>query len=623
MLRRAVGSGLSRPFRANDELRSAALGAVRCFADDHPDPDRKVFSEVSRSYRGQKFPDFIHSWGRGPYAYLGAGLTGAAGFAITSGASPLWALPVLGYWYRGYHDMKSEDSVLANFPVLGWCRYIALNMRGEIQQYFIETDTSGKPFSFAQRATVYQRSKNLNDTSAFGTIRDVYSEGYEYLTHSMWPKVVDPEHLRVTIGQGSCREPYSASRLNISAMSYGALSSNAVLALNRGAAHGNFYHNTGEGAISDWHLQAGGDIVWNVGTGYFGCRSAEGGFCPTKYAEKVALPQVKMTEVKLSQGAKPAHGGMLPAGKITEEIARIRGVPMGQDVHSPPMHSAFSTPVELMEFMAKLREISGKPVGFKLCVGCPTETMSLIRAAQQTGLPPDFITVDGGEGGTGAAPKEFSNSVGTPMRAAVVFVHDALVAAGLRKQVKLIVSGKILTGTDMVRVFAMGGDVCNAARSFLFSLGCIQALQCNTNKCPTGITTQNPRLVKGLVVEEKWKRVYLYHKNTVHNMAELVGACGVDNPTHVRREKMWRRVNQEERINYLKIYPRAVPGSLLKGKAREELQSAWDDAGMLNDFFAGKVEDKPVYMQNIGPDFGICEGDEQSWKEPGLDTHHR
>jgi len=394
--------------------------------------------------------------------------------------------------------------------------------------------------------------------------------------------------------------------LNISAMSYGALSSNAILALNKGAAYGNFSHNTGEGAISDWHLQPGGDLVWNVGTGYFGCRTADGQFDEKLFAEKAALPQVKMIEVKLSQGAKPAHGGMLPGSKITEEIARIRNVPMGQDVHSPPTHNAFRTPTELMHFMARLREVCGKPVGFKFCVGCPTETMALIRAAQATGLPPDFITVDGAEGGTGAAPKEFSNSVGTPLRDGLTFVHDALVGAGIRDRVAVIASGKIVTGKDMIRAFAMGADCCNAARSFLFSLGCIQALQCNTNKCPTGITTQNPELVKGLVVEEKWQRVYLYHRRTVQNMADVVGATGVENPTHVRREVMIRQVGQDLRKSYLQLYPRETPGSLLVDKGRQINQDYWDDAGLLLDQMDGKTINRagrvgPPYLTETPP----------------------
>jgi len=551
------------------------------------DPEQQKFEQVTRSFRAQRFPDFIHSWGRGPFAYLGCAMSAGAGYAVFIGHSPIWVVPVLGYWYRGYYDMKSEDSILANFPVLGWVRYICQNLRAEIQQYFIESDTSGTPFNNLQRSTVYQRSKNLNDTSAFGTQKNVYDDGYEYVAHSMWPKVVKEKAMRFTIGSQSCRQPYSASRLNISAMSYGALSSNAILALSKGAAHGNFYHNTGEGAISDWHLLGGADLVWNIGTGYFGCRTEDGNFCEKKFAEKAALPNVAMLEVKLSQGAKPAHGGMLPASKITDEIARIRGVPFGQDVHSPPTHKAFGNPVELMHFMAKLREISGKPVGFKICVGCPTEMLALIRAAHETGLPPDFITIDGGEGGTGAAPKEFSDSVGLPLRGALALVHDALVGAGLKGRVTLIASGKIASGMDMVRAFAVGADVCNSARAFLFSLGCIQALQCNTNKCPTGITTQNPHLVQGLVVEEKWKRAFLFQKNTIKNMAELVGAVGCDSPSNMRREKLFRRVSQIDRQSYLDIYPREVPGSLLDGTAGKVLQKHWDDGGDLLKYFAG------------------------------------
>lgn len=606
MLRRLsyAARGYSPPLPAT---RWIASSGVRL----HADPEQKKFSDVSRSYRGQNFPDFIHKWGRRPFGYFGAALTAGSGFAIAAhGWNPVWAVPVVGYWLRGYWDIKSEDSVLANFPVLGWFRYVCQNIRPEIQQYFIEKNTEGAPFTWEQRSIVYQRSKNLNDTGAFGTQEDVYAEGYEHLRHSLWPKEVKPEALRFMIGAQSCRQPYSASRLNISAMSYGALSKNAVLALNRGAEHGSFYHNTGEGAISDWHLEPGGDLVWNIGTGYFGCRDPEtGGFNAELFAEKAALPQVKMVEVKLSQGAKPAHGGMLPASKITPEIARIRGVPMDKDVHSPPTHSAFRTPAELMKFMAKLREISGKPVGFKLCVGCPTEFVALVRAAQETGMPPDFITIDGAEGGTGAAPREFSNSVGSPMRASLLLAHDTLVGAGIRHRVALIVSGKIVSGFDMARAFAMGADVCNSARAFLFSLGCIQALQCNSNKCPTGITTQNPELVKGLVVEEKWKRVYLFHKSTIQNMAEVVGAAGVDDPTHFPREKIVRRITMEKRSSYLEMYPRVEPNCLLAGQGPEMHQRLWDDSELLLQQLEGQTPlrpgrggppylyDQPAYLQ--------------------------
>jgi len=590
------------------------LGSIRFFSDR---PENKEFSNVSRTFSPQQFPDIVHAWGRTPFMFCGLGMTAAASYAFAVGGSPIWLAVTAGYWVRGYWDITSEDSVLANFPVLGWVRYICQNLRGEIHQYFIETDKSGRPFNILQRSTVYQRSKNNNDTSAFGTVENVYEEGYEYLSHSMWPKKVKEESLRMTIGSKSCREPYSASRLNISAMSYGALSKNAILALNKGCAHGGFYHNTGEGAISDWHLAPGGDLVWNIGTGYFGCRTDDGNFDEKLFTEKAAQSSVKMIEVKLSQGAKPAHGGMLPGSKITPEIARIRNVPMGQDVHSPPTHSAFTTPRELMHFMAKLREISGKPVGFKLCVGCPTETMALIRAASETGLPPDFITVDGGEGGTGAAPKEFTNSVGMPMRGGLTFVHDAMVGAGLRHKVTLIVSGKIVTGKDMVRAFAMGADVCNAARSFLFSLGCIQALQCNTNKCPTGITTQNPELVKGLVVESKWQRVYLYHKNTIKNMAEVVGATGVDSPSNVRRENYNRRVTQDVLKTYLQIYPRETPGAFHEGKGMMLYQDYWDDAGLLLDQLEGKEIPRegrvgPPYLNTVAPYVAWAEKQEQA-----------
>ena len=478
-----------------------------------------------------------------------------------------WSLVVVGPLLAlGVYDYtQSRHSILRNFPVIGHIRYLLEMIRPEIYQYFVESDTAGVPFDRAQRSIVYQRAKAEPDTVPFGTLEDVYRVGYEWVNHSLAPVHVEPDTMRITIGGPDCKEPYSASLLNVSAMSYGSLSGNAILALNSGAKIGNFAHNTGEGGVSPYHLAGGGDVVWQIGTGYFGCRTDDGLFCPDTYAEQVAHPHIKMVELKLSQGAKPGHGGILPAAKLTPEIAEIRKVPMGRDVLSPPGHSAFSTPIELLEFIAKLRELSGaKPVGFKLCVGKRREFLAVCKAMVETGITPDFITVDGGEGGTGAAPLEFTNSIGAPLIDGLIFVHNALVGLGVRRHIRVISSGKITSGFGMVKRLAVGADLCNAARAMMMAVGCIQALKCNTNHCPVGVATQDERLMQGLVVADKKQRVANYHHATIESLSEMIGAMGISHPQRLRRWHIMRRISPIETKHYGEIFDYLTPGSLLK-----------------------------------------------------------
>ena len=483
--------------------------------------------------------------------------------------SILWLFVIiLPMVYVGVADMiQTRQAIRRNFPVAGRLRYIMEDLRPKIYQYFIESDTNGRPFNRINRSVIYQRAKKEIDTTPFGTQLNVYDDNYEWLSHSMG--ALDMHHIkelpRVTVGGPDCMQPYSASVFNVSAMSYGSLSKNAVLALNEGARIGKFAHNTGEGGVSDYHLEGGGDLIWQIGTGYFGCRYPDGRFNPERFAAKAAFPNVKMIEIKLSQGAKPGHGGLLPGAKVNEEIARIRDVEVGKDVASPPSHSAFSTPLELVAFIKQLRDLSGgKPVGFKLCIGQKNEFIALCKAMAETKIYPDFITVDGGEGGTGAAPLEFSNSVGMPLRGALAFVYDSLTGFDLKKHIKIIASGKIVTGFDLVKNFALGADICNSARGMMMALGCIQALECNTNRCPTGIATQDPRLTKGLVVANKNIRIANYHYETVKSACELMGAAGIAHPDHIHRAHINRRVSPKEVQTYLETYPYLPAGSLLK-----------------------------------------------------------
>lgn len=425
-----------------------------------------------------------------------------------------------------YNTYQTKHAILRNFPVLGYFRYFFESISPEMQQYFIERETDGKPFPRNQRSAAYRRAKNISDTVAFGTQLEINNRKYEGIKHSIYAKTPKKELPRVMVGGKDCKQPYNASLLNISAMSFGALSDRAQISLNRGAKRGNFFHNTGEGGISPYHLE-GGDLCWQIGTGYFGCRDEEGNFNPELYKKYATLPNVKMVELKLSQGAKPGHGGVLPAVKNTPEIAAIRHVKPGITVLSPQGHTAFSDAAGLLRFIKQLRDLSGgKPVGFKLCIGETREFEEICTQMKALDIYPDFITIDGAEGGTGAAPPEFSDGVGMPLEPALIFVNNTLKNFGIREQIKIIASGKVLTALDILRAIAMGADLCNNARGFMFSLGCIQALRCNTNACPTGVATQDKMLIKGLDVTDKSERVYYFHKNTLHTCNELIAAAG-------------------------------------------------------------------------------------------------
>ena len=425
-----------------------------------------------------------------------------------------------------YNTYQTKHAILRNFPVIGYFRYFFEEISPEIQQYFIERETDGKPFPRNQRSAAYRRSKNVSDTVPFGTQLEINHRKYEGIKHSIYAKHPKEELPRVTIGGEACKQPYNASLFNISAMSFGALSDRAQMALNRGAKKGNFYHNTGEGGISPHHLE-GGDLCWQIGTGYFGCRNEEGNFDAELFKKYANLENVKMIEIKLSQGAKPGHGGVLPAVKNTPEIAAIRHVPAGVTILSPPSHSAFSNAEGLLRFVDQLRELSGgKPTGFKLCIGDTTEFEDICEQMNLLKIYPDFITVDGAEGGTGAAPPEFSDGVGMPLEPALIFVNRTLINYEVRDKLKIIASGKVLTSLDILRAVAMGADLCNNARGFMFSLGCIQALRCNTNTCPTGVATQDKMLIKGLDTNDKTERVYQFHRNTLHTCNELIAAAG-------------------------------------------------------------------------------------------------
>lgn len=468
-------------------------------------------------------------------------------------------------------SFQTRHTILRNYPILGHFRYLLEMVRPEIQQYFIENNIDGKPFNREDRSLVYQRSKGDLDTLPFGTQLDVYEPGYQWVKHSLMAKHLDPKDMRVTVGNHQCKRPYSASILNISAMSYGSLSSRAIESLNGGAKDGNFAHNTGEGGISPYHLKHGGDLIWQIGTGYFGCRNPDGTFSPEMFKENVSRDSVKMIEIKLSQGAKPGHGGILPAQKITPEIAKIRGVPMGQDVLSPPTHSTFDTPRGLLEFVKQLRELSdGKPVGFKLCIGKRREFMAICKAMIEMDIYPDFIAVDGGEGGTGAAPIEFSNHIGTPGVDSLVFVINCLVGYGIRDKIKVIASGKVASAFDLLRRLCLGADICYAARSMMLALGCIQALRCNSNHCPAGVATNNPSLEAGLVVSHKRTRVSRFHEETIKSFAHMLGAMGLDHPKDLRPWHLVMRTGPSESKHFGYIYKFLKEGDLLKEDIPEE-----------------------------------------------------
>lgn len=474
---------------------------------------------------------------------------------------------VLFFTVMGYYDMyQKKHSISRIYPVFGRLRYFMEEMRPKIYQYFIESDIDGRPINRIDRSTVYQRAKKEPDTMPFGTQLDVYSEGYEWLAHSMAPKDFHKmdTNLRVMIGNKDCEQPYSCSIFNISAMSFGSLSRNAVEAMNGGAAMGKFAHNTGEGGLSEYHLKHGGDVIWQIGTGYFGCRAADGGFDPVQFEERAKIPNVKMIEIKISQGAKPGHGGILPASKNTPEIARARNIEPGTLVASPPFHKAFNNPLGLIDFIKQLRKLSGgKPVGFKVCIGHKSEFIAICKAMIETDTYPDFITVDGAEGGTGAAPQEFSNYVGAPLLDGLDFVVNILRGLDIKKHIKVIAAGKITSGFHIVRVLALGADACYSARAMMMAVGCIQALLCNTNKCPVGVATQDPSLTIGLVVEDKITRVANYHNNTVKSVVELLGATGLDEIKNLTRSHLYRRISFNSMLTYEEIFPTVKRGAFL------------------------------------------------------------
>lgn len=514
----------------------------------------------------------------------------AASIALAFGALALaqwhphawWAVAVFaGLALLGTLDMLQRKSTLRrNFPILAHFRYGLETIGPEMRQYFIQSDTERVPFSREQRALIYQRAKHVNDVRPFGTLQDVYGVDYEWINHSMAPAEVANHDFRITIGE-DCAQPYSASVFNISAMSFGALSAAAIRALNGGAKRGGFYHDTGEGSISPYHREAGGDLVWELGSGYFGCRNHDGSFNAQRFTEQARDAQVKMIEVKLSQGAKPGHGGVLPAAKLSAEIAATRDVPMGQDCVSPARHSAFSTPLELLQFVAHLRELSGgKPTGFKLALGHPWEWFGIAKAMHESGLLPDFIVVDGAEGGTGAAPAEFVDHVGVPMHEGLMLVHNTLVGVGLRDRIKIGAAGKITSAFDIARTLAMGADWCNAARGYMFALGCIQSLSCHTNRCPTGIATQDPSRWRHLDVPDKTTRVFEFHDNTLRALRDLLCAAGLSHPDQLGPEHILRRVSPTEVRSLAARYRYLAPGVLLRGDdpGHAVFRDYWDTA---------------------------------------------
>lgn len=479
----------------------------------------------------------------------------------------------------GISDLfQRRHSVLRNYPIIGHARWLVEMIRPEIRQYLIESDSDATPFSRAQRSLVYRRAKEAPSDHPFGTLTNVYADDYEFIQHSLTPiPTPDPASFRVTVGNTQCSQPYSASVLNISAMSFGSLSANAIRALNAGAARGGFYHDTGEGSISSYHREHGGDIVWQIASGYFGCRNESGGFDADRFAAQAASDQVRMIELKLSQGAKPGHGGVLPGRKVTPEIAATRGIFPGVDCISPASHSAFGTPLEMMAFLQQLRTLSGgKPVGFKLCIGLPWEFMAIVKAMLETGIVPDFIVVDGAEGGTGAAPVEFSDHIGVPMREGLLFVHNTLVGAGLRDQIRIGVAGKLISAFDLAAVLAIGADWVNSARGFMFALGCIQSMSCHTNRCPTGVATQDPRRNRALVVPDKAERVWRYHGRTVQALAELLAAAGLRHPEQLKPQHLVHRVSTVEIRQFDRMHYFTEVNDLVEQRAARFYQDNWN-----------------------------------------------
>ena len=500
---------------------------------------------------------------------------------VVGQASFLWVLLLTGLVALGVYDLQqTSHAILRNYPIIGHLRFLLEFVRPELRQYFIEGDHDAVPFSRSQRSLVYARAKGQTDKVPFGTQVDVHAVGYEWLTHSISPSVIASHNFRVQVGGAQCTQPYSISLFNVSAMSFGALSANAVMALNLGAKKGGFAHDTGEGSISRYHREHGGDLIWEIGSGYFGCRNDDGTFNAEKFKKNALSPQVKMIEIKLSQGAKPGHGGVLPGPKVTPEIAEARGVPMGVDCISPAAHSSFSTPTELLQFVQSLREMSGgKPVGFKLCIGHPWEWFGIAKAMTTTGILPDFIVVDGSEGGTGAAPLELTDHMGMPMLEGLRLVHNTLVGLNLRQHIRLGASGKIISGFDVLRTVALGADWCNSARGFMFALGCIQAQTCHTGNCPTGVTTQDPKRQIALVVPNKSERVQNFHRHTLESVQELLQATGLSQPSDLSLKHIMRRMSERDVKNLDSLMPSVAPGSLLNSDNLTGLfEQYWADA---------------------------------------------
>ncbi|ASK34351.1 FMN-binding glutamate synthase family protein [Alloalcanivorax mobilis] len=475
-------------------------------------------------------------------------------------AGVLWLLAGLGVWDLFQH----RHTLMRNYPLLAHFRWMFEFLRPFLRQYIVENDREGRPYNRDERSLIYQRAKNAVDAKPFGTDLNVYDGDYQMVTHSMAPRPKANADFRVRVGGAACTQPYDVSLLNVSAMSFGSLSAPAIEALNLGARQGGFYHDTGEGGVSPYHTRHGGDLVWEIGSGYFGCRDDQGRFDRELFKKQARQDQVKMIEIKLSQGAKPGHGGVLPAAKITREIADTRKIPMREDCVSPAYHTAFSTPRELIEFAASLREdAGGKPVGVKLCVGHPWEVLALCKAMLETGLRLDFIVVDGAEGGTGAAPEEFSDHIGMPLREGLLFVRNALVATGLRGEIRLAASGKVYSAYTLAANLALGADWCNAARAFMLSLGCVQTKNCHTDRCPTGVATQNPSRQRGLVVADKAPRVRNFHFHTLEHLAELIAAAGLDHPGELHPHHLFHRHSATEMVTLDKLYPFLAPDSLL------------------------------------------------------------
>lgn len=528
------------------------------------------------------------------------GLTAAATVAVFAQSAWGWTLIILGpLLLLGIWDLiQVKHTLMRNYPILAHARWIFEELRPFLRQYIVESNLSGRPFSRHKRSIVYERAKNTVDSQPFGSDLDFYGDEYELTTHSMAAKTLDGTKFRTRIGNRQCKQPYEASLLNVSAMSFGSLSQKAIRALNKGAQMGGFYHDTGEGGLSEHHRAYNGDLVWEIGTGYFGCRTSNGRFDPDLFRETAGLDQVKMIEIKLSQGAKPGHGGVLPGKKVTPEIARARQIKVGEECVSPGSHPEFDTPVGMMEFVARLRELSdGKPVGLKLCVGHPWELLAVCKASLKTGIRPDFIVVDGAEGGTGAAPEEFSDNVGLPLRDGLIMVRNALVGAGLRDEIALGASGKVFSAFSMANNLALGADWCNAARAFMFSLGCVMTKRCHTDTCPTGVATQNPSRQRGLVIDEKAERVYHFQRNTMKRLGELVGASGLDHPCELRPHHLYHRCGPNAIQTMDRVHEFLEPGVLIDDPDSTPYAQWW--AAASPDTFKPLRETGPAHHREI------------------------